>query len=237
MQLGQKQILIVLAASLLLAVVVFAKLQLQRADVLPVNEVQLQGVFEHVDDGLLAKTVLPVIRGNFFTVNVDAIHAQVSAFPWVAYVWVDRIWPNMLRIRIQEEQAVAVWNDAGLLNGNAKLFVQGGNDEALHARLFGPEGEQGRVLEKQLALDALLQDYALRISSLKVDERLSWQAQLDNGLLLELGRKDIELRVRRFVEVYQSFLQKQLADIEAVDLRYANGFSVRWKASVNADKK
>ncbi|MDH5301979.1 MAG: cell division protein FtsQ/DivIB [Gammaproteobacteria bacterium] len=220
----------------MLIVAVLASMQLRRPDVFPVTEVQLQGVFEHVADQRVAQATLPNIHGNFFTVDVDAVHAQVSTIPWVAVVWVDRIWPNILRVRVQEEQPFATWNDQGLINRDAKLFVNGElENAALH--FYGPQGEQARVAQQYDKLNDVLKRFGLALASLRVDERLSWQATLENGLILQLGRRDVVERIGRFVKVYQGYLQNDQNKIESVDLRYPNGFALRWKAEGEAGKK
>lgn len=49
-----------------------------------------------------------------------------------------------------------------------------------------------------------------------------------NGLQLGLGRKETHLRLMRFVRVYAEVLKPRIEAIDSVDLRYTNGFAVRW---------
>ena len=61
-----------------------------------------------------------------------------------------------------------------------------------------------------------------------MNERRAWSLRLANGLQLGLGRNDIHLRLLRFVRVYAEVLKPRLEAIDSVDLRYTNGFAVRW---------
>ena len=52
---------------------------------------------------------------------------------------------------------------------------------------------------------------------------------MNNGLLLSLGRSDTYPRMQRFVKTYTQTIAPRLADIERIDLRYTNGFAIRWR--------
>ncbi len=49
-----------------------------------------------------------------------------------------------------------------------------------------------------------------------------------------LGRGDGYQRLLRFVRFYHRALQGRTAEVELVDLRYSNGFAVRWKDAESA---
>jgi cell division protein FtsQ len=75
----------------------------------------------------------------------------------------------------------------------------------------------------------LKQFYGLSIVSLRLNERRAWQFELDNGLSVVLGRKDFENRIDRFVYMVINNLGEKLSQAEEIDMRYTNGFAVRWK--------
>ena len=69
----------------------------------------------------------------------------------------------------------------------------------------------------------------LKVERLVEDERRAWWLQLDNGIVVELGRDDFAQRLQRFTDLYPRLRSGHTAEIAAVDLRYINGFAVRWK--------
>ena len=69
----------------------------------------------------------------------------------------------------------------------------------------------------------------LELTSLALSERFSWQLWLDNGIRLNLGRKEKAKRVQRFIDVYPRMEQRADAQIDVVDLRYDTGLAVSWK--------
>jgi len=64
---------------------------------------------------------------------------------------------------------------------------------------------------------------------LRLDERRAWMFESTEGLLVVIGRKDFDERVTRFVELIPGNLGAKIHDAEMIDMRYPNGFSVRWK--------
>ncbi|MFN2338390.1 MAG: cell division protein FtsQ/DivIB, partial [Gammaproteobacteria bacterium] len=51
---------------------------------------------------------------------------------------------------------------------------------------------------------------------------------LDTGVSMQLGRIDARQRVRRFLRAYPSLVASREERLQHVDLRYSNGFAVRW---------
>jgi cell division protein FtsQ len=64
------------------------------------------------------------------------------------------------------------------------------------------------------------------VTELRLSARRAWQAKLASGLVLELGRADIEARLARFATAWP-----HVADLAATathaDLRYGSGFALR----------
>jgi cell division protein FtsQ len=66
-----------------------------------------------------------------------------------------------------------------------------------------------------------------KVVQIRVSARRAWQIRLDDGMVIELGRDNIDTRLVSFVTAYgQSLAQMQPAPAY-VDLRYSNGFAVK----------
>lgn len=66
----------------------------------------------------------------------------------------------------------------------------------------------------------------LRAAQLSLSPRHAWQLRLNNGMVLELGREDVQQRLARFVAVYPYSIAAIQSRVKFVDLRYRNGFAV-----------
>ncbi len=67
---------------------------------------------------------------------------------------------------------------------------------------------------------------------MRKDGRGALEIQLENGLTIKLGRTDIEHKITRFVAIYRQQIYPRRDEIQALDLRYSNGFAVAWKKEV-----
>ena len=65
------------------------------------------------------------------------------------------------------------------------------------------------------------------VARLELDARRAWHLTLASGLEVELGRHEIRTRLGRLVGLLLGWDTTQLAGVERIDLRYANGLAVR----------
>ena len=79
----------------------------------------------------------------------------------------------------------------------------------------------------------------LEISALTLTPRRAWQVTATNGMVMELGRVEMQARLEKFAEVYTTTIAALNKRISYADLRYPNGFAVRrpTEAMRSSDKK
>lgn len=201
--------------------------RLAQPDTLPIRRVQVEGEFHYLDRQALNAAIGGVASGGFFNVDVRAVKKAAEAVEWVDRASVRRIWPDTLQVDIQEQEPVARWGGQQLMNVRGELFApkqQPGN----LPRLEGPEGTAPQVAARYQWLAGLLAPLGLRIAELRQSSRRAWDVTLDNGLHLLLGRSPDETQVARFTAAYPRLLAERVASVEVLDLRYTNGFAVRW---------
>ena len=51
---------------------------------------------------------------------------------------------------------------------------------------------------------------------------------LANGVEVRLGRRDVDERTGLFLDVVANIITGRAADIDYVDMRYSNGFTIGW---------
>jgi cell division protein FtsQ len=68
---------------------------------------------------------------------------------------------------------------------------------------------------------------------LVLSDRYAWHIKLSNGVRIEFGREEeqakgvLEQRVAQLIQYWPEVQQKWPSRVDAVDLRYPNGFAVR----------
>jgi cell division protein FtsQ len=199
----------------------------------PVSRVAVTGMLQHLDRNLLVERVRAHLNGaGFMTVDLAAIRADLKELPWVADVSIQRRWPDQLVIEVTEQEAIARWGKDGLLNREGEVFrPQPLGDVSKLPLLYGPDNLSREVVERYAQMRELLNEQKLLLSDLGSDERGSWSATLQSGVVLRLGTGDILKKMRSFSRVYRAELSTQMDRIEYIDLRYGNGLAVGWKNS------
>lgn len=196
----------------------------------PINAIAMDGSFQRVSPGQIEKAVAPFAQTGFLSANLDDIQRAVESVPWVDHARVQRRWPNSLHVTLTEETAAARWGEAGLINTRGQLFVR----ESAHVpaelpRLSGPDGTEAQVAQRYLAVQGRMLEAGMRIAALRLDERGGWEIDLDNGVTVRLGRRDVDARLDRFIRTASQVIAHRVAEITYVDMRYSNGFAIGWR--------
>ncbi|QXZ09382.1 cell division protein FtsQ/DivIB [Comamonas sp. Y33R10-2] len=213
---------------------------LMRTPAFNIGRIVVDGELVHNTALTLRANVAPVLKGNFFTVDLKAAQHAFEQAPWIQEARVRREYPNGLRVSLKEHVAEAFWGPetgSGLLNKSGEVFEAnlGELDREGLPRLQGPDGSAPRVLQMYHALAPALKPLNVELDSLTLNARGSWDAVLDNDAQLELGggtTEDVLLRVQRLVRTLpkiSSQYQRSVADLASADLRYEDGYALRLK--------
>lgn len=196
----------------------------------PVRIISMDGSFQRVSPGQIEKAVAPFANAGFMSANLDDIQNAVEALPWVAQARIQRRWPNSLHVSVIEQTAAARWGDSGLLNTRGELFVrQAQHVPAELPHLSGPEGTESEVARRYLAVQGRMVEAGMRVVAMRLDERGAWEMDLDSGVTVRLGRRDVDERIDRFIHTASSVIAHRLNEISYVDMRYSNGFAIGWR--------
>jgi cell division protein FtsQ len=134
-------------------------------------------------------------------------------------------------VRVTEQQAVARWNDTDLVNARGDRFANSAHFVPPELpQLSGPNGSAAEVVTRFLGLQGRVVEAGLRLVALRLDARGAWDLQLDNGVVVRIGRKQVEERWARFLAVALRMISQRAADITYVDMRYSNGFAIGWRS-------
>ena len=198
-----------------------------RSELLPPMRLQIMTPLGETTGEEIEAALRGRAAGNFFAVDLAEVRAGLERLPWARRVGVRRVWPDRLEVSLEEHVALARWGDESLVNiQGERFFAKTG--EFLPVFL-GPGGAEAEVARRYARFAQALAPLG-RLERVVLTPRFAWQLRLENGLHLMLGR-DAELaeaRLRGFVAVYDKTLSRVPGRHEYVDLRYPNGFAVRF---------
>ncbi len=225
-----KRFFIILFALIILIAGSWVWLKIEGPYIFPVKIVKINGANKVDQQQDIKQALLPMVTEGFLAVNVNAIKQRLLTLPWIAQAEVKRIWPDTLIIGIKQQVAVARWNDQQFVNQDGKVFSAITNEDASQLpQLFGPDGLSPIALERLQQFDQILKPLGLSVLTMKLTARRAWNIKLNNGMILYLGRVNIVARLQKFENVYPRVFANHEQQVDYVDLRYTNGFAVRWK--------
>ena len=226
-----------------LLVLVVLLLWAAQRPVFALRAIQVDGELAHNSALTIRANASPKLAGNFFTLDLAAGRRAFESVPWVRQAVVQRVWPNRLRVRLEEHRAAAMWVGAGdadassdqLVNSFGEVFEAnlGDVEDDSLPTLGGPDGSSARVLAMHARLQPELAAMQARVERLELSGRGSWRAELDTGVELELGRgsdDEVVARTRGFVATLPELRSRyQQHPLLYADLRHRDGYAVRLK--------
>jgi cell division protein FtsQ len=171
------------------------------------------------------------------------LRRAVEQLPWVRRAEVWRKWPSRIEVRIEEHRAAAHWGDGPeqLVNTYGELFSAALSQDQQLPRLSGPVGSSSEVLRRYEEFAQILKPTGRLPAQMALSPRLAWLLKLEDGMLVELGREQakapIRMRLQRFVDYYPTLSNTRQGRPMAVDMRYPNGFALRFPASAAQEVK
>jgi cell division protein FtsQ len=198
----------------------------------PVEHIQVEGQFQHLTALDVQRAVREQLHGaGLLSVRLDDVRRSLRMLPWVDSASVQRSWPRSLVVQVTEQQAVARWNEADLVNARGDRFATATRFMPPELpQLSGPSGSAAEVVRRFLALQGRVVEAGLHLAALRLDARGAWELQLDNGVVARIGSKQVDERCERFLTVALRMISQRAGDIAYVDMRYANGFAIGWRS-------
>ncbi len=231
---------------LLVALSVFGSRLAQDPDRFPVTNVDILGTVDYEDRDALIAVVQEFTGAGFYSLDIDSVRRAVDELPWVAHARVSRVWPSRIEVRVEEHEPTARWNDDSLISKRLELFTppQLQLDNPRYAQwsevfstlplISGAPGRHGVLLDTFRDYEARLARVGLTIGVLNEDSRGSQTLELSDQVTVKLGYEKRDLRLNRFLDVYDRLAGSASTSIDnessrgptTFDMRYSNGFAL-----------
>lgn len=214
----------------------------------PVSEVQVVGDLHYADRETLQAIVAFHADSGFYGIDLPELRESVEALPWIRSASIRRLWPNGLKIDVKEHDVRTRWNKKELVSSDFSVFmppqyrlegVEGAEWEAYFSQLpllGGVEGRHAALYELYRVVSRQLVTLGAPIVEIHEDERRSVRIVLENGIWINLGRERTQSRLQLFSQIYKRVIEPEIADVIGVDMRYPNGFSVKYVERGGGDK-
>ncbi|MGI9271709.1 MAG: cell division protein FtsQ/DivIB [Woeseiaceae bacterium] len=200
----------------------------------PIRSIEISGPFQRVTALQIEEAISEELEDGFVSADLGTIQQRIVALPWIDQATVARRWPSRVRISVTEQVPAAIWGESGLLNVRGELFVNSVRHvPAELPRLSGPQDRSADVARRYLDVRDRLIPVGLDLRRVHLDPRGAWEMTLQNGVEIRLGRRAIEDRTDLFLDIVADIITSRAAEIEYVDMRYSNGFTIGWNNGSN----
>jgi len=195
-----------------------------------VNQILIEGEYKNIDGFEIKQLLLPLRGSTINKSKMDTIAKQLEELPWVKnalikYNWLD----NTLVVILQQRTAVAYWRGQALLDADAEVFVSNLVDNEDMPILDADVGREKHMLDFYRQLSEWLSPVGFQVIHVHEDATRSYTVQLADAPRLILGRHLVEQRIKRFIDAYRAGFVDYIDRVACIDLRYLDGFAVRWK--------
>ncbi len=195
----------------------------------PVTKLDVHAEFNHVSAEQIRAAVAPHLGEGFFAIDLADVRAAVAKLPWVEHAEARKRWPDAIELTVYEQQPYARWGSDRLINRHGKVFSVAGA-EGLQGlpELSGPDDRLDDVIRFHADCLKEFSGSGLIVTAVALSPRGGWKLTLANGASIEVGRDQPRERLKRFLDAWPKLAAGRNEAPGYVDLRYANGFALRW---------
>ncbi len=225
-------LLLLLIVSAILLAGRLGYLYVSDAERFPITTIKVAASYQHLTHKELEAVLTKYVNASFFALPVTRLQNELNDLSWIDSAYVERVWPDTLKIKLIEKVPVAIWGDS-LMTEDGRLFNEGAIPADLNVPRFkGPSSQQLEVLQVYEKLSKILSAYGLKASGLYLRDNRAWVLIFGNDIKIYLGKKELEARLERFCKAYPAVFAEKADQLASVDLRYPRGMAVQWKQQV-----
>lgn len=195
----------------------------------PMKRLSVSAPFHYVTQAQIHKATVPYLKKGFFAVDLALINRDLSALHWVEQVEVRKKWPDSLVVSLQEYRPLAIWNGKQMLAEQGSIFAMPNTTLPPLPKFSGQDLQAREMLLFYQKNQPLFRSVGLSIDELSLNDRNAWRVVLSDGLVLDVGRNDVEPRLARFIALLPKIRRDDARKLMQADLRYTNGFALVWK--------
>ena len=171
---------------------------------------------------------------SIFLVPVKEISNKIKKNKWIQEVNIRNDYKNTLTVNIKEETPIGIYenNNQKILFSNnlAILEILGKNHN--YKNLISFYGENSIINSKYL-ISKIDQDIKKMIQSAIFIENRRWNIRLKNKITLKLPEKNLKEAINNYKKIYSNLSNKDLKDIEIIDLRIPNQAIIKYRNTAN----
>jgi cell division protein FtsQ len=172
---------------------------------------------------------------SIFNIDLSSIYNKIKQNSWVKDVSIERVLPNIIKIKILENQPIAIWQNKKtnkLITSNGDIIFDGNVNDFKNDFPIVKGNKSKENISYILEILETNQNFYENIWSLTFINERRWDLHFNQGLIVRLPSKDIKKAWEKIIKLQKNYNVLNLKLTE-IDLR--NPKQILGK--INFDKK
>ena len=197
----------------------------------PIKNISIESKIINVNkDEIFEKSRNYLDAKSFFNFKINILKKEIEKVSWVKSANIRRVYPDGIKIYIEEHVPIAIWNNESYMNNTGDIFFIHNIRKNLPA-INSSQSRNKIMFEYFSLLLKYISENNLDIKIKKIEENniRSFSVYFFSGIIVKFGSKDIKDKIHTFIKVHKTLNSSDLEKIRYIDMRYSNGFSIAWK--------
>ena len=172
---------------------------------------------------------------SIFNIDLSSVYNKIKQNSWVRKVSIERVLPNIIKIKILENQPIAIWQNKKnnkLITANGDIIFDGNVNDFKNDFPIIKGNKSKENISSILEILETNQNFYENIWSLTFINERRWDLHFNQGLVVRLPSKDIKKAWEKIIRLQKNYNVLNLKLTE-IDLR--NPKQILGK--INFDKK
>jgi len=167
---------------------------------------------------------------SIFLVPIKKIAYEIGKNKWVNNIKIKSDYKNTLNIEVLEEIPFGIYdnNNQKILFSHNLIILDIIDNKKKFSNLITFYGENSIYNSKNLIIN-LEKDFQNTVNEAIFIENRRWNIKLNNLILLKLPEENLKEAINNYKKIYANFSNKDLKDIESIDLRIKNRAIIKYK--------
>ena len=168
---------------------------------------------------------------SFFTSDLQALRDIGTSLAWVDQVSVSRDWQRGIVVTALPKHAVANFGTERLVDAKGVVFIPADSNDLTQESFATLQGEitQAPVIMQQMQqVNDWYAPLGMQVEDIILSPRMTWLIRFDNGLRVIVDNENTAQKLLNLSQLLGNQLSNRREDIQSIDLRYKNGFTIAW---------
>jgi cell division protein FtsQ len=184
----------------------------------------------YISDKRILKYFDGFIGKSIFLIPIRKTADNILAIKWINNISIKSDYKNTIRISLEEEVPLGVYynNKQEILFSNNLIVLEILDTKKNFSGLLKFYGKNSIPNSKTLLLN-LGNNFKDNVESAIFIEDRRWNLKLNNQILLKLPQDNIKKAILKYQMIYNNFSDKELKDIQSIDLRILNQAIIKYQ--------